>query len=268
MGNDKYYVLDFDHTLGDFTHFEFFLRMFKVNDWLDFLKVPQVTISDTLFFKITSAYNEFVKEIASRIEEYNMFNMHMIERIDDILKNNKNIVIDKNEKEIPHFILYTNNQHAEKVKCAVDILNVYFGRELFCLILNWDHPLREEDKKGQKKGTAIKQWSTLKRGILEACRLDDLDPQDVYFYDDYIHNDLKKVLGENYTHVEEFYRRSNKQELFFSMYGVLEKYELDEDKEYMDILAKVFEKDSMSDSYIQLWFQGLIENKVRIIYNT
>jgi hypothetical protein len=261
MGKNIYYVFDLDHTLGDFTQFEFFLRMFKVNDWLNFLKVPEVKISESLAFKITSAYNDFVKEIASRIEEYNMFNMHMIETIDDILK-------DKNEEETAHFILYTNNQHTEKVKCVADILNVHFGRELFCLILHWDHPLREDDKKGQKKGIAMKQWSTLKTGILEACNLGDLDPQDVYFYDDYIHNDLKKKLGENYTHVEEFYRKSNKQELFLTLYGVLEKYELDEDKEYMDILAKVFEKNFMSDTYIQLWFEGLVQNKVYITYET
>jgi hypothetical protein len=109
-------------------------------------------------------------------------------------------------------VIYSNNGHLPSLEFTRDVIEDAIGSPgLFCDCIHWYHPSRRPeyilDFRGKPKpGAARKTWGILSKILKEGpCGApEDLQPSQVYFFDDLIHNDLRYYLKQNYNQVPEY----------------------------------------------------------------
>jgi hypothetical protein len=166
----KYYAFDLDGTLSD---------IHGLNDYLDFFKMH---ISNDAAYKI------FISKIAEKVDkrECTLFNLKMIF-----------LII---REKISDAVIYSNNSDPNVLAFAKDVIEALLKRPVFCYLMHWNHHLRNNEIVRGDRGNARKTWSVLKKAFAECGH--DVKPEQVYYFDDQIHPDLKRSV--NYTKVKEY----------------------------------------------------------------
>lgn len=111
-------------------------------------------------------------------------------------------------------VIYSNNGHLPSVEFARDVIEEAVGSPgLFCDCIHWYHPARQAEyilnARGRSSpGSADKTWAVLSRILREGpCGApEDLQPSQVYFFDDLYHPNLYQSLGSifHYFQVPEY----------------------------------------------------------------
>jgi hypothetical protein len=166
----KYYAFDLDGTLSD---------IHDLNDYLDFFKMQ---ISNDAAYKI------FIEKIAEKtdIRKCTLFNLDMIF-----------LII---REKISDAVIYSNNSDPNVLVFVKDVIEALVKRPVFCYLMHWDHVFRNNEIVRGDPGNARKTWPVLKRAFAECGH--DVKPEQVYYFDDQIHPDLKRSV--NYTRVKEY----------------------------------------------------------------
>jgi hypothetical protein len=102
------------------------------------------------------------------------------------------------EGVIKHVIIYSNNSHLQSLEFIRDLIHEYVGsNHLIMDCIHWNHPMRREEKMIHLN-FSNKTWSVLKRIMVTGnCRaLPSLQPNQVHFFDDLEHPDLKRELQQ------------------------------------------------------------------------
>lgn len=189
-----YVGLDLDNTIGDFASlFPFFgytppsLSSTDLNP--DILNIQ----------KGTRAYNKIVKILADKEisnEPFGIFNPDMI----------KKLIIMKKEKDagkIKGIVIYSNNASKEIIQFVADMLDFIVGSKSGAPFIDdfahrYDQRRIRLDKKGDE--LFIKTVDFLK----ELLGNEDIADEELIFYDDQFHPDLKYTLGNRYKLVKKY----------------------------------------------------------------
>ena len=175
--SQKYYAFDLYETLGDFGNIPVFLDYFYIEGG-----------SNELKDKLDNAYKVFINKVIENIRtgSCKLFNPEILKVIQ--------------ENNVENAIIYSNNSHRETLIFAKDVIEGLFGRDIFCFLMEWGHPFRTNEIVKGDYGNGKKTWYTLQRGFSEGCGI-NVEPDQVFFYDDQKHNNLMIVLGENYKNI-------------------------------------------------------------------
>jgi hypothetical protein len=216
--SQKYYGFDLDETLGDFGEIANFLDYFYVEG-----------ASNDLEIKLRTAYKLFIRKVVANVinGSCKLFNPEILNVID--------------ENNVEKAIIYSNNSHRETLIFAKDVIEGYFGRSIFCFLMEWGHPYRIDEIVKGDRGNGAKKWLTLQRGFLEDCHV-NVEPDQVLFYDDQKHPDLRTVLGENYKHIRGYVTSFDEEVEHLSNATIqsLDEAGLNHDKEYHRLLGNLY----------------------------
>jgi hypothetical protein len=112
---------------------------------------------------------------------------------------------------LQHVIIYSNNNHLQSLEWIRDLIHEHTkNNHLIADCIHWDHPLRQSEKILQH-GYSNKTWSVLKNIMVTGhCHASDsLSPEQVHFFDDLEHIDLKRTLNGNYHMVPAYQFRTS-----------------------------------------------------------
>ncbi len=228
----EYFVFDLDHTLGDFNDADHYLLFLKP-EYAFHITGKKGEISEYVRSKCDQMYKAFVKKVALYEEGIGILNKEMVYNvIGNVLYNKNNVT--------PKFGIYSNNPQPVKVQFAIDIIEEIYQKHIFCMAMDWTHPLREGEIVKDDPGNALKTWETLKKG-LEQLGCGSPTPSSTWFFDDLEHPDLMKNLGDHYIHIRAYYKRPNLEVLNNIFLELLEDFGLDENTEYLNIYGVVFD---------------------------
>jgi hypothetical protein len=107
--------------------------------------------------------------------------------------------------------IYSNNSHLESLHFVRDLIHRHLQtNDLIRDCIHWNHPKRGEERV-LIPGFPNKTWSVLKRIMEEGpCQAPPpLRPQQVHFFDDLEHWDLKRTLGPNYHQVPPYHFKAS-----------------------------------------------------------
>jgi len=216
--SQKYYGFDLDETLGDFG---------EIGNFLDFFYVEGA--SNDLEIKLRTAYKLFIGKVVANVinGSCKLFNPEILNVID--------------ENKVENAIIYSNNSHRETLIFAKDVIEGYFERSIFCFLMEWGHPYRIDEIVKGDRGNGKKIWPTLQRGFLEGCGV-NVEPEQVFFYDDQKHNYLMIVLGGNYKHIHGYVTSFNEEveHLSVATFDSLIEVGLNGDEEYRRLLGNLY----------------------------
>lgn len=189
-----YLVFDLDETLAELYPTFYFLVSLTPEP-------PQTRTSsdDELKTKLDEAYKIFVKNVLSAEKQSQPLGilrpgiLQVFEKIQQL----------KNTGQVKGTIIYSNNGHLESLEFIRDLIHEHLGtNDLILECIHRGHHMRDEEK-GARGGYPNKTWNVLST-ILKTAPIEaptDLSPEDVYFFDDQIHSDLKTILKNNYIQV-------------------------------------------------------------------
>jgi hypothetical protein len=107
----------------------------------------------------------------------------------------------KAAKKVQGVIMYTNNGSLPLVNFVRDVFHYAVKNPVFDGVYYFHHALRTKDMSG--KPSPSKNWLELKR-LLSDIGAPDLEPKDVMFFDDQMHQHLTAILGSNYIKVNSY----------------------------------------------------------------
>jgi hypothetical protein len=232
----KFFVFDLDHTLGDFNdagHYLYFLKPESVIQQTMGTNKIEITLSDSIKTQCEIMYKQFIKKVAEKHSETKLLNDEMVFGVIG------NILTQDKTQINPKFGIYSNNSQPLKLQLAIDIIEELYQQHIFCLSMDWTHPLRKDEIVKDDPGNALKTWAVLKKGLEQECG-ETPTPENTWFFDDLMHQDLMNVLGPNYLHIKAYYSRPNLEVLNDILFEVLEESGLDSNEEYLDIYGKAF----------------------------
>ena len=163
----------------------------------DFDAVSKSMVSDSIKKQLSTAYHKFVKAVLKEETSYKPLGiirpgvLHVMKMLYQLQK----------EKKVAHVVIYSNNDSLPCLEFIRDIIHEYVGTtNLICECAHRTHHLREEYPVFRRYD---KTWSSLKRVLIRGhCKAPfTLEPEDVHFFDDLVHEDLEKALGKQYHQV-------------------------------------------------------------------
>jgi hypothetical protein len=191
----SYIVFDLDETLAELYSTFYFIASLK----------PELehTIPDNFKEQLAQAYKLFVKKVL--VQELSSTGPLGILR-PGILNVFEIINRLKSNGQVKGVVIYSNNGHLESLEFIRDLIHQHLSTsDLILECIHWGHHLREEER-SYTQGAANKTWkvlSTILKGPIVGAPA-DLQTDDVYFFDDINHQDLKKYLKSNYIQVPSY----------------------------------------------------------------
>ena len=191
----KYFVFDMDEAIAELYSAFYFITSLRIPDIIQH-EYPQYqfAVSESIKRQVASAYQHFVKAVVKEETSYKPLGiirpgvLHVMKMLYQLQKSNK----------IAHVIIYSNNSSRQCLEFVRDVIHEYLGTtQLIGECAYRNHPLRTEVYAHDKK------WNSLKRVLIEGnCKAPStLGPEDVHFFDDLNHPDLKQALGKQYHQV-------------------------------------------------------------------
>jgi hypothetical protein len=193
-----YLAFDLDGTLGNFIIMWRILCNLKQTEFFNLTPQKASPVSDeNMEWELGISYTSLVKRIA----EAEMSRKPLGIFRPGIFKLFKNIVKLKAENKVQGVIIYTNNGSLPLVNFVRDVFHYVVKNPVFDGVYYFHHALRTKDAFG--KPNPSKNWLELKR-LLKDVGAPDLEPKDVMFFDDQMHQHLTSVLGSNYIKVNPY----------------------------------------------------------------
>lgn len=188
----KYFIFDMDETLAELYSVYYFIASFYIHK-------DEENISELLPKSLEKAYKLFVEEILKK--EISAHPLGILRPgILNIMKTLRDLQLEGNVKNV---IIYSNNGHLESLEFIRDLIHKYIGsNDLIRECIHWDHPMRDEERTIEP-GMANKTWNVLRNIMVNGnCKAaTNIQPTDIFFFDDLDHRDLQKNLGGNYFKV-------------------------------------------------------------------
>ena len=193
-----YLAFDMDGTIGEFTILKQLLCIF--NQPAYFIMEPEKTQlpDEQIKHMLSSAYTNFVNRIIA--EEtgptpLGVFRPGVFKLFQEIHK----LRISGMVKGV---IIYSNNRTESLVEFIKDVLNTVVGAPVIDTVFFRFSKQRTDTNRAM--ANPEKTWAEIKQLLLSIGAPEELKPNDVLFFDDIIHADLKEKLGINYIHVEKY----------------------------------------------------------------
>jgi hypothetical protein len=190
-----YLAFDLDGTLGNFIIMWRILCNLKQTEFFHLNPQKAAALPDeNMTWELGISYTSLVKRIADAEMGKKPLGIFR----PGIFKLFKTIVKLKAEKKVQGVIMYTNNGSLPLVNFVRDVFHYAVKYPVFDGIFYFHHALRTKDVFG--KPSPSKNWTELKR-LFNNIGAPDLEPKDVMFFDDQIHQHLTAILGPNYIKV-------------------------------------------------------------------
>ncbi len=185
----SYFIFDMDETLAELYSVYYFIATLKNDE-----EMPE-----SLKKSLDDSYKIFVEKVLNKEKSNEPLGI-LRPGILEIMKQLSNL---QKQGKVKNVVIYSNNGHLESLYFIRDLIHLYVkSNNLIKECIHWDHPMRKEEING-RPGAANKTWNVLKNILVKGnCVADpDLKAEDVYFFDDLDHTDLKRNLGINYYQV-------------------------------------------------------------------
>ena len=191
----KYFVFDMDEAIAELYSAFYFITSLRIPAVIQ-KEYPEYifAVSESIKRQLAEAYRYFVKAVLREETSYKPLGiirpgvLHVMKMLYQLQKSNK----------IAHVMIYSNNSSLLCLEFIRDIIHEYLGTtQLIGECAYRGHPLRTERYSHEKT------WNSLKRVLIEGnCKAPfTLGPEDVHFFDDLHHQDLKRALGKQYHQV-------------------------------------------------------------------
>ena len=191
----KYFVFDMDEAIAELYSAFYFITSLRIPAVIE-TEYPQYqfAVSESIKRQLAGAYQHFVKAVVKEETSYKPLGilrpgiLHIMKMLYQLQKSNK----------IAHVVIYSNNGSLICLEFIRDVIHEYLGTsKLICECAHRHHPLRSENNSYDKT------WNSLKHVLIEGnCKAPStIGPEDVHFFDDLNHEDLKKALGKQYHQV-------------------------------------------------------------------
>jgi hypothetical protein len=191
----KYFVFDMDEAIAELYSAFYFITSLRIPAVIQH-EYPEYrfAVSDSIKKQLAAAYQYFVKAVVREETSYKPLGiirpgiLHVMKMLYQLQKNNK----------IAHVIIYSNNSSLICLEFIRDVIHEYLGTShLIAECAHRNHPLRNE------RHASDKTWNSLRHVLINGnCAASHtLGPEDVYFFDDLDHEDLKRALGKQYYQV-------------------------------------------------------------------
>ncbi len=203
------FVFDLDETLANvYTPYYFLYDLRRQTSTIP-KKQPYKKVAHSpparLAPLIKAAYEEFVQRIADEERSDTPLGilrpgiLHIMERLRDM----------KAQGLCEGVVIYSNNGSLANLQFVRDVIHRAIGTsDLICDCIHWHHPFRKSEHTHPiQEGAADKTWAIMKKILTKgACKVPSgqVQPNNVYFFDDQSHPDLEDVLGDNYIHMNEY----------------------------------------------------------------
>jgi hypothetical protein len=196
----SYFIFDMDETLAELYTMYYFVASLRLKETIEEDDRESANnLPESLKSSLNKAYTLFVNEITKEEASSRPLGilrpgiLHVMRRLNELQKAGK----------IKNVIIYSNNGHLQSLEFIRDIIHKYLGTtQLIKECIHWNHPMRDEER-FMRPGAANKTWNVLKNIMVEGnCKASpEIQPSNVYFFDDLDHKDLQEKLGANYFKV-------------------------------------------------------------------
>jgi hypothetical protein len=194
-----YLAFDLDGTLGNFLILWKFLCGLRRNEFYKTTPPGSIEPSKDLEWELDISYSSLVKRIAEAETSPTPLGIFR-PRIFDMLKAVAKL---KTQGKIEGVIMYTNNSSLSLVNLVRDVVHYIVKIQLFDGIFHYIHPIRPVSPRTGKP-SPNKTWTEMMI-LLQAIGAPlTLQPENVMFFDDQMHTDLIRRLGDNYVRVNEY----------------------------------------------------------------
>lgn len=206
-----YYVFDLDETLGQMHTPYYFMCGLRPEDFFIIPSrqrdVERNLRTAELRDRLRVAYMAFVRRIAEAEQQTPPLGILR----PGILEVFRAIQAQRDAGQNLCCMIYSNNGNLIMLELTRDILHQALGTQtLIRDCVHWSHPLRKSEIVAGKPGVGDKTWAVLQRLLQEGpCGAVAVQPSQVTFFDDRVHPDLKRVLGEESIKVLGFPYRVN-----------------------------------------------------------
>lgn len=191
----KYFVFDMDEAIAELYSAFYFITSLRIPSVIQY-EYPQYqfAVSESMKRQLGDAYRHFVKAVVKEETSYKPLGiirpgvLHVMKMLYQLQKSNK----------IAYVMIYSNNSSLPCLEFIRDVIHEYLGTtNLIRECAYRGHPLRTE------LFAHDKTWDSLKRVLIEGnCKAPStLGPEDVHFFDDLHHDDLKRAMGRQYHQV-------------------------------------------------------------------
>lgn len=239
----SYYVgFDLDETLGRFStpYAHIFLLapevFYRINPIKPKEPVPPETVQ-----RCRNAFDIFARCLADQEPALGMLRPGIFDIIERIGKY-------KDEGRVKGSLIYSNNGNLGLLYLAAKMIEYRVGRpNFFCAIIDWFHPIRNENDVRGDVGVATKSARTLRKGFLASgclslSKLSDIPTSQLIFFDDLDppHEDLFYRLGpERYFKVNPYKWDVAMEPITNCFKKALHESQLDTDEAYLKYIAPI-----------------------------
>lgn len=206
-----YIGFDLDETLGKFLATEFYLMALQPftnpydATWSGKYgtgKYPApVPLSDTLRSALDNAFDRFIECLA---EKYKASDIGLLRSgIVDIARRLQEL---KEAGRVNSVVIYSNNGSLSQLQMASRLIERLSNAPgLFCNLIHWFHPSRQTEIVWGKPGRGTKTLQVLLKAFeTGTCKQETVDLDQVYFFDDIDHPDIRFALGDRYFRVPRY----------------------------------------------------------------
>jgi hypothetical protein len=197
----SYFIFDMDETLAELYSVYYFVASLRLKEsYHDHNPNLANIIPDDILMSLKLSYRIFVRQVLNVEKSNHPLGILRPGLLDVMTKLHE---LQKSGK-IKSVIIYSNNGHLESLEFIRDLIHEHVGTAtLIKECIHWNHPMRESERNGQEVGAASKTWATLKKIMVEGnCKApQNLEPRQVFFFDDLNHKDLQEKLGTHYYKV-------------------------------------------------------------------
>jgi hypothetical protein len=192
----SYVVFDMDQTIADITQVYYFLLSLTVKDYtVAFYPNRLHYISPYILDSLHHAYQLFVERIAAKEASNEPIGILRPGMIDQMKRLENSSILNVG--------IYSNNPYENNVYFIRDLIHQTTNRSIIGPCIHWNHPMRDIDHQLQKYMS--KSWITLRTILIDHGARYDLEPEDVFFFDDQIHIAMVKAMGDHYKQVSEYH---------------------------------------------------------------
>ena len=227
-----YIGFDLDETLGDFhllNVYTYFLQpqqSLYEGQWsgrYGSVKVEPPPLSSTLQKKLQNATHHFLDCIVAK--QPNLCNPEMIELFQQIPRET-------------NVLIYSNNGNLALLHLAAKMISKLadLPPDFFQAFIHWYHPLRKNEVNIGDPGAGSKTTAVLQKAFPDHPPIPLL-----FFFDDLLHPDLHRTLGERYFKVIPYKNKADTTELTKCFRKALSSEDLDTDPEYFEYIAPLLQ---------------------------
>ena len=236
-------AFDMDSTLGYFGSVVNYLTCFA--PWIlnDIFKKPhydgpplaRVNLPNDLNEPLMSAFYKFV-QLMSVDEQINKLIRP------GILPVLKKLLEAKRAGKVGGIMIYSNNSSIVTVLFCQELIRILLGESdnVFNPALSWLSSIRKEELKGYKNGNGPKTVETIKHAFKTVYKEAAIRDEDILFFDDLIHPDIKSKIPEaNYFHVQPYEKYCDIKKVHTAFLNACLTQRLPENKLYKFALKKI-----------------------------